>query len=80
MTVTVHIERVVLDAAAARSMSADQLAGSIQRELGARIAAEGLPAMLQSSSMVPGVPGGPRPRQARAAAGVGDALYGGLDR
>ncbi len=80
MKVTVHIERVISDRARDRRIDADQLAESIRAELSNRIVSDGLPALLRSASMQPDLPSdGPR-QPIRAGAGVGDALYGRLDR
>ena len=81
MKLVVTIERAVFDAdaAPAKPVNADALAEAIRSELTARIAVDGLPSMLRSSSMLPAVPN--RPQAAwDVSAGIGQALYGGLDR
>ena len=96
MTLTVHIERLVIDAAPGQPLRADQLADAIRGELAERIAAGGVPAQLQSSSMRPSAPAfasasasAPAPASTLPSApatvsapgsGIGHALYGSLNR
>jgi len=81
MKLNVHIDRLVMDAG--QRLSREQLAEAIGRELGARIAAEGLPSQLRVSAMLASAPepSGQPARTARpSGTGIGNAIYGSLQR
>jgi hypothetical protein len=95
MTLHVHIDRVVIDAAAdGPALDRARLEEAIRGELAERIAAEGLPAQLRASSAHDAIVGGAgRPREVAtrdrnhgigtrrpAGQGIGHALYGSFHR
>jgi len=75
MRLNVHIERLVMQSGAL--LSHEQLAEAIGRELGARIAADGVPNRLNASSLR-------EAEQSQASestgAGLGNAIYGSLQK
>jgi hypothetical protein len=84
MTVTIHIDRLILDGLEVQNMRDDLLAEAIRTELVARVSANGLPAQLRASSMRPYAAGSFEPPMHEApaegiGAEIGGALYGSLD-
>jgi hypothetical protein len=75
MKLNVHIERLVIDSGT--RLTREHLTEAIRRELGARIAADGLPSQLNTSSMRESAPAqtSESPR-----AGLGNAIYGSLQQ
>lgn len=86
MTLHLHIDRVVIDAAAGPAPDRARFEESIRRELAERLGAEGLPARLRASSARDaissaggGTAGTVTPvRPGRR--GIGHALFGSLNR
>ncbi len=75
MRLNVHIERLVMESGA--RLSHEQLVEAIGRELGARIAVDGLPGQLNTSSMK-----GSASAQTgeSTGTGLGNAIYGSLQK
>jgi hypothetical protein len=75
MKLNVHIERLVIGSGA--RLSREQLADAIRRELGARIAADGWPSQLNTSSIRESAPA---QTSESTRAGIGNAIYGSLQQ
>jgi hypothetical protein len=79
MTLHLHIDRVVIDAATGPAPDRARLEEAIRGELTERVAAEGLPAQLRASSARDAATGGAA-RTETPERGIGHALYGSFHR
>lgn len=88
MTLHLHIDRVVIDAAAGPAPDRARLEESIRGELAERLVADGLPAQLRASSVRDTIAGrgvgvgttGTVTPVIPGGRGIGHALYGSLHR